>query len=102
MAVAAPAVRLDLLARAATRLTAAADVQSALATLAEGLAAGLDADLVVVRVADADGALVARAVAPGSSVLGAELVGSRAHELPGKDGISSLTRRVAARGQAST
>jgi len=101
MAIDARALRLDLFARAATSLVAARDLQAALSILADGLAGALDADLSVIRIADQDGALVARAVAPGSSPLAAELAGSRAREPLGADEVSLPTHRVAARARAS-
>jgi len=76
----APAARspLEALARAASEVAAASDLRAALAAIAGAAAEALAADLAVVRVVDAEGELLARAVAPEGSALAAEIAGSRA------------------------
>jgi serine phosphatase RsbU (regulator of sigma subunit) len=63
----------EALARAADEIAAASDLRVSLAAVARHTADALDAELVVVRVADRNGALVARAVAPEGSSLAAEV-----------------------------
>jgi serine phosphatase RsbU (regulator of sigma subunit) len=63
----------EALARAADDIAAAPELRVALEALARHAADALEADLVVVRVADRSGALVARAVAPEGSALAAEV-----------------------------
>jgi len=69
---------LEALADAAARIAAGGDLPEALAALAEAALEAAAADLVVLRVLDGDGRLVARAVAPETSPLAAELSGTRA------------------------
>jgi serine phosphatase RsbU (regulator of sigma subunit) len=61
------------LAEAGAGVAAAGDLRSALDVLAGAARSALGADVVVLRVLDAEGRLEARAVAPGGSALGAEL-----------------------------
>src|SRR5262245_46632835 len=64
---------LEALARAADEIAAAPDLRVSLAAVARSTAEALQAELVVVRVADRRGALIARAVAPEGSALAAEV-----------------------------
>ena len=63
----------EALARAASDIAAAPDLRVALEAIATHAAEALRADLVVIRVADRSGVLVARAVAPEDSALAAEV-----------------------------
>ena len=63
----------EALARAAGEIAAASDLEVALGAVAGRVAEALNADLVVVRVADRAGVLVARAVEPAGSALAAQL-----------------------------
>jgi serine phosphatase RsbU (regulator of sigma subunit) len=78
----------EALARAADEIAAASDLRVSLAAVARHTAEALDAELVVVRVADRNGALVARAVAPEGSALAAQVALTEDPE---------ATRNVAAR-----
>jgi phosphoserine phosphatase RsbU/P len=64
---------IEALAQAADEIAAASDLRVSLAAVARSTAEALQAELVVVRVADRRGALIARAVAPEGSVLAAEV-----------------------------
>jgi serine phosphatase RsbU (regulator of sigma subunit) len=81
----------EALARAADEIATASDLRVSLAAVARHTAEALNAELVVVRVADRSGALVARAVAPDGSALAAQVALS---------GDPDSTRRVAARARA--
>jgi serine phosphatase RsbU (regulator of sigma subunit) len=81
----------EALARAADEIAAASDLRVSLAAVARHTADALEAELVVVRVADRSGALVARAVAPDGSALAAEVALS---------GDPAATRHVAERAGA--
>jgi serine phosphatase RsbU (regulator of sigma subunit) len=67
----------ETLARAAGRIAAGGDLRTAVGALAAAVAEAVDAELVVIRVAE-HGELVARAAAPAGSTLAAEAVGTRA------------------------
>ncbi len=92
----------ETLAAAAAGVAAAGDLPTALEVLARAARAALGADAVVLRLADADGRLEARAFAPAGSTLGAELAGTRspAGERD-RRGASEATERVAARTRAA-
>jgi len=78
MVVEAQRLPFESLARLAERLAAGAPVGEALELAAQAAVEALRVELAVVRVVDgADGALVARAVAPADSPLSAEVTGSR-------------------------
>jgi serine phosphatase RsbU (regulator of sigma subunit) len=68
----------ETLAAAAAEVAATRDLRAALARIAESVAEAAGADLAVVRVVDAAGDLVARAVAPEGSALAAAVAGTRA------------------------
>jgi serine phosphatase RsbU (regulator of sigma subunit) len=88
---------------AAAAAAAETDLRAALAALAHAAAEAGGADLAVVRVVDAAGDLVARAVAPPDSTLAAEVAGSRARCDPsGGDLPCEPTRRAAERARAAT
>src|SRR5256885_14350758 len=101
MAVEARRQPLETMADAAARVAATSDLRVALAAIAEAAAEALEADLVVVRLQDVDGTLVARAVAPEASALAAEVAGSRAtgSGAPGTE-LAEPTRRAAERARA--
>ncbi len=92
----------ETLAEAAVGVAAAGDLPTALDVLAQAARAALEADTVVVRLADEEGRLEARAFAPAGSTLGAELAGTRASvdELL-RSGASEATERAAARTRAA-
>src|SRR5579885_263797 len=69
---------LRALAEAAAGAAGGGDLRGALATLADATLEATQADLVVLRLRSADGDLPARAVAPATSALAAEVAGSRA------------------------
>ncbi|HEY6960639.1 MAG TPA: GAF domain-containing SpoIIE family protein phosphatase [Gaiellaceae bacterium] len=77
MAVEAQRLPVEALADAAGQVAATGDLRTALAAIASAAADALAAELVVLRVLDPDGDLVARAVAPEASALGAEAAGTR-------------------------
>jgi serine phosphatase RsbU (regulator of sigma subunit) len=77
MAVEAQRLPVEALADAAGQVAATADLRTALAAIAAAAVEAVGADLVVVRVLDDDGDLVARAVAPEGSALAAEVAGTR-------------------------
>jgi len=86
----------EALADAAARVAATADLQTALAALAAAALAATDADLAVLRIRDAGGELAARAVAPETSALAAEIAGSRTGPEEIAEGrIPPATRRAA-------
>jgi serine phosphatase RsbU (regulator of sigma subunit) len=78
MVVEAQRLPIEALAGAAEKVAAAGDLRSALAAIVAGAASATGADLVVVRVIDDFGDLIARAVAPETSPRAAEVVGTRA------------------------
>src|ERR1700760_4538218 len=78
MAVEAHRLPVEALADAAGQIAAAGDLRAALTAIASAAVAATGADLVVLRVIDDDGTLVARAVAPETSAYGAEVAGTRA------------------------
>src|SRR5690348_4192809 len=67
----------ETLARAAGRIAAGGDLRTAVGALAAAVAEAVEAELVVIRVAE-QGELVARAAAPAGSTLAAEVIGTRA------------------------
>jgi GAF domain-containing protein len=86
----------EALARAAAEIAAAPELRIALETLARRAAEALEADLVVVRVADRNGALIARAAAPEGSPLAAEVALS-----DGSAATGVVAGRIGAAGVAS-
>ena len=86
MAVEARRLPVEILAAAAVEAAEAPDLRSALGAIAGAVRLAAEADAAVLRVVDEDGLLVARAVAPAGSPLGAELAGSRAGGEPEADG----------------
>jgi len=92
----------EALARAAAEVAATDDLATALAALAQAGADAVRADLCVIRVVDRTGDLVARAVAPDGSALGAEIAGTRAPCDPVEAGeVPEPTRRAAERATAA-
>jgi serine phosphatase RsbU (regulator of sigma subunit) len=86
----------EAFAQAAAQVASAVDLRDALDVLAAATAAALEADLVVLRVVDPSGALVARAVAPDDSPLAAAVAASRASADEFVDGnVPHATRRAA-------
>src|SRR5690348_6344402 len=95
MVVEAQRLPFEGLTRLAERLAAGAPVEEVLELTAEVAVEALPVELAVVRVVDgADGALVARSVAPADSPLAAEVTGSRleAGADPGRDRLLLLAR----------
>jgi len=78
MVVEAQRLPVETLARAAAEVAGSGDLRSALGAIARAAAEATRADLVVLRVLDAEGQFVARAMAPEGSALGAEVAGTRA------------------------
>src|SRR3954454_16001270 len=78
MAVEAQRLPVEALADAAGQVAANGDLRAALDAIAAAAVEAVGADLMVVRVLDEDGELVARAVAPEGSALAAEVAGTRA------------------------
>jgi serine phosphatase RsbU (regulator of sigma subunit) len=102
MVVEAQRLPVETLARAAAEVAASGDLRSALGAIARAAAEATRADLAVLRVLDADGQLVARAIAPESSALGAEVAGTRADcEAVAAGAIPEPTRRAAERARAA-
>jgi len=102
MVVEAQRLPVETLARAAAEVAASGDLRSALGAIARAAAEATHADLVVLRVLDAEGQLVARALAPEGSALGAEVAGTRAAceaVLAGE--VPEPTRRAAERVRAA-
>src|SRR5258705_6981385 len=92
----------ETLARAAAEVAASGDLRSALGAIARAAAEATRADLAVLRVLDADGQLVARAMAPEGSALGAEVAGTRADSEAVVAGeVPEPTRRAAERARAA-
>src|SRR5207249_2894488 len=86
----------EAFAQAAVEVASAVDLRVALGILAEATASALDADLVVLRVVDSTGELVARAVAPEDSPLAAAVAASRASSESLQAGdVPEPTRRAA-------
>ncbi len=77
MAVEAQRLPVQALADAAGLVAVTGDFRAALAAISAASAEALSADLVVLRVLDADGRLVARTASPDGSSLAAEVVGTR-------------------------
>jgi serine phosphatase RsbU (regulator of sigma subunit) len=102
MVVEAQRLPVESLARAAAEVAASVDLRTALAALARAAADAAHADVAVVRVLDADGRLVARALAPDDSSLGAEVAGTRTTcEVLAAGEIPEPTLRAAERARAS-
>jgi serine phosphatase RsbU (regulator of sigma subunit) len=102
MVIEAQRLPVETLARAAAEVAASGDLRSALGAVARAAAEATRADLAVLRVLDTDGQLVARAMAPEGSALGAEVAGTRADceaVLAGE--IPEPTRRAAERARAA-
>ncbi len=78
MVVEAQRLPIEALAGAAEKVAAAGDLRTALDAIVAGAAEATRADLVVLRVLDDAGDLIARAVAPETSPLAAQVAGSRA------------------------
>lgn len=92
----------EALAEAAGRVAASVDLREAAIALAAAVAEAVDAGLVVVRVLDDGGDLVARGVAPDGSAFAAEIVASRTAVEPIAAGTpSDVAVRAAARSRAS-
>jgi serine phosphatase RsbU (regulator of sigma subunit) len=93
---------LEALAEAAARIVGSASLPEALNAVAAAALAATDADLALLRVNDEHGELAARAVAPETSALAAEVAGSRASldELAAGE-IPGPTRRAAERIRAA-
>ena len=86
----------EAFAQAAVEVASAVDLKAALAMLADATAAALEADLVLIRVVDPSGELVARAFAPEDSSLAAAVAASRAAPDDFRDGgVPEVTRRAA-------
>jgi serine phosphatase RsbU (regulator of sigma subunit) len=91
----------EKLVEVASRVAAETDLRAALQALATCAAEVTGSDLVVVRLPDATGDLVARAVAPTGTAFAAEVAGSRAPAASiGFDGVAEATRRAADRVRA--
>jgi serine phosphatase RsbU (regulator of sigma subunit) len=102
MVVEAQRLPVETLARAAAEVAASGDLRSALGAIARAAAEATRADLAVLRVLDADGQLVARAIAPEGSELGAEVAGTRAAcEAVVAGEIPKATRRAAEQARAA-
>ncbi len=89
MAVGAQRPPIEALADAAKQVASGSDLRPALAAIAGGAAEALGAELVAIRVVGDDGELVARSVAPETSVLAAEVVGTRAASDRLAEGLAS-------------
>src|SRR4051812_12107314 len=102
MVVEAQRLPVETLARAAAEVAACSDLRSALGAIARAAAEAARSDLVVLRVIDGDGQLVARALAPEGSALGAEVAGTRASsEAVASGEVPEPTRRAAERVRAA-
>jgi serine phosphatase RsbU (regulator of sigma subunit) len=92
----------ETVAWAAAEVAGSADLRCALGALARAAVDAARADLAVVRVLDPEGQLVARAIAPEGSALGAEVAGTRTPCEPVAEGaVPEPTRRAAERARAS-
>jgi serine phosphatase RsbU (regulator of sigma subunit) len=102
MVVEAQRLPVETLARAAAEVAASGDLRSALGAIARAAAEATRADLAVLRVLDPEGQLVARAMAPEGSALGAEVAGTRADcDAVVAGEIPEPTRRAAERARAA-
>src|SRR4051794_20791190 len=102
MAVEAQRLPVEALADAAGQVAASGDLRAALAAIAAAAAEAVAAELVVVRVLDEDGELVARAVAPEGSALAAEVAGTRtACERIARGELSEAAARAGERARAA-
>ncbi|MFL5927792.1 MAG: SpoIIE family protein phosphatase [Gaiellaceae bacterium] len=98
MVVEAQRLPMESLARAAAEVAASTDFRAALAALARAAVTATRADLAVVRIVDAEGALVARAQAPEGSALAAEVAGTRtSSDQVAADAVPEPTLRAARR-----
>ncbi len=98
MAVEAQRHRFGALAEAAAQVAATDDLRVAVAAISGGTATSLGAELVVVRLLDEDGRLVARSVAPEGSSLAAEAAGTRGEPEVLAEGLpSEAVERIAER-----
>jgi serine phosphatase RsbU (regulator of sigma subunit) len=98
MAVGAQRLPVEALADAAGRVAAAGDLRAALSAISAAIAEAVSADLVVVRVLDAEGRLAARAAAPDGSSAAAEALGTRVScERAAAGGASDVILRAAER-----
>src|SRR3954451_24505671 len=96
MFVGAQRLPMESLARAAAEVAASTDFRAALAALARAAVTATRADLAVVRIVDAEGALVARAQAPEGSALAAEVAGTRtSSDQVAADAVPEPTLRAA-------
>ena len=92
----------EILAAAAVQVAETGDLRVALAAIADGAVEATGAELVVLRVLDEDGLLWARAVAPVTSTLAAEVTGTHAECEPLIGGSPSAPiARLAARAHPS-
>jgi serine phosphatase RsbU (regulator of sigma subunit) len=92
----------EALAEAAERVAATGDLRLALAAIAAAAVEALQAELVVLRVLDEEGDLVARTVAPEGSALAAQVAGTRADcDLLDGGTASDSVRRTAERAHAA-
>jgi serine phosphatase RsbU (regulator of sigma subunit) len=89
MAVGVQRPPIEALAEAAALVASGSELRPALAAIAGALAEALRADLVAVRIVGEDGELVARAVAPETSALAAEVAGTRAGSGTIVEGLAS-------------
>src|SRR5437868_6083184 len=96
MVVEAERLPVESLADAAALVAATGDLREALAAIAGALAKATRSDMVVLRVADAEGHLAVRAIAPPGSALGAEVAGTRSPCEPLLAGLLSEAARRAA------
>jgi len=102
MVVEAQRLPVESLAWAAAEVAASTDLRSALGAIAGAAAEATGADVAVVRVLDPEGHLVARALAPGGSSLGAEIAGTRTtREVIAAGELPEATRRAADRARAA-
>src|SRR5437763_8898211 len=86
----------EAFAQAAVEAASAVELRAALAVLAAATAEALEADLVLLRVVDPSGELVARMFAPEDSPLAAAVAASRAAPDQLRDGgVPEVTRRAA-------
>src|SRR4051794_9107110 len=102
MVVEAQRLPVESLAWAAGEVAASTDLRSALGAIAGAAAEATGADVAVVRVLDPEGHLVARALAPAGSSLGAEIAGTRTTcEVIAAGEVPEATRRAADRARAA-
>ena len=96
MAVETKLLPIETLVEATRRVAEMDDLRAALAIVSAAVAEAVSADLVVLRVLDADGRLVARAAAPEGSSLAAQAAGTRVScEHVADGGLSAVVLRAA-------